>query len=160
MYTVKAGGTTIWEKWDALKPDGSINLAAGDGEDQTSSKEFDPEDQSAPSMTSFNHYAYGAVGDFFYRRIAGIEAMSGGYRSYRIRPLPGGDLSWVEAEVMTANGSLKSRWEISDDLFKIKITSPEDSDGILIMPDGSMEKLNVGENNFSCKYRRENRKND
>ena len=63
LYQVKAGATTIWERWDALRPDGTINT--GDLKN--------PEDESGGGMVSFNHYAGGAVGDWLYRRIAGSE---------------------------------------------------------------------------------------
>lgn len=56
---MKVGGTTIWERWDALREDGTCNTGKDDG---------------TGGMVSFNHYASGAVGDFLYRRIAGIEA--------------------------------------------------------------------------------------
>ncbi|MGI6570114.1 MAG: family 78 glycoside hydrolase catalytic domain [Caldicoprobacterales bacterium] len=80
LYQVKAGGTTIWERWDALRPDGTVNTVDLNK----------PEDESSGGMVSFNHYAGGAVGDWLYRRIAGIEPTSGGYKTFRIAPKPGG----------------------------------------------------------------------
>ena len=62
LYEMKAGGTTIWERWDALKEDGTCNTGDKDGTN---------------GMVSFNHFSYGAVGDFLYRRIAGIEILQG-----------------------------------------------------------------------------------
>ncbi len=152
MYAVKQGATTIWEKWDALKPDGTINLAAGDGTDTTSSKDYDPEDQSAPSMTSFNHYAYGAVGDFFYRRIAGIEALDGGYHTYQVKPTIGGGLTWAEASVETPKGSITVKWTLDHEDFSVDIMSPAGCSGTLILPDGTKQAIQTGESQYHCKY--------
>lgn len=68
LYTVSMGATTIWERWDSMLPDGSINPG---------------------HMTSFNHYALGAVADFLHRRVAGLEATAPGYQTIRVAPLPG-----------------------------------------------------------------------
>lgn len=68
LYMVESGGTTIWERWDALRPDGTVNVAdLGGGSDE----------DSGGGMVSFNHYAAGAVGDWLYRRIAGLEPWKG-----------------------------------------------------------------------------------
>ena len=77
LYEVKAGGTTFWERWDALREDGTCNQGEKNGDG---------------GMVSFNHYAAGAVGDFLYRRIAGIEPIEGGYRTFRVAPKVGGNL--------------------------------------------------------------------
>ena len=106
LYAVKSGATTIWERWDALLPDGSVNLSSDQANGgAASSADFDPEDQSAPSMTSFNHYAYGAVGDWLYRRIAGLEALEPGWKRFRVNPHPGGGLTWAQAQ---ENNELKT----------------------------------------------------
>jgi alpha-L-rhamnosidase len=152
MYTVKRGATTIWEKWDAIKEDGSINLAAGNGADTTSSKEFDPEDQSAPSMTSFNHYAYGAVGDFFYRRILGIEALSGGYATFQIRPVPGGGLQWAKGKASTPYGDILVHWEINHGEFRMEIHSPMECKGTVIMPDGAVHEIQTKCSTYVSKF--------
>ena len=81
LYEIKVGGTTTWERWDALREDGTINTGGGVG------------------MVSFNHYAAGAVGDFLYRRVAGIEALEAGYKRFRVAPLV-----WLP-EKRTAGGS-------------------------------------------------------
>lgn len=101
---MKVGGTTIWERWDALREDGTCNTGKDDG---------------TGGMVSFNHYASGAVGDFLYRRIAGIEATEGGYRSFRIQPLTGGNLKWAKGSVNTAYGTVSSEWKIEDGMFTI-----------------------------------------
>ena len=91
---------------DALREDGTCNTGKDDG---------------TGGMVSFNHYASGAVGDFLYRRIAGIEATEGGYRSFRIQPLTGGNLKWAKGSVNTAYGTVSSEWKIEDGMFTIQV---------------------------------------
>src|SRR5690606_337997 len=88
LYMMEAGGTTIWERWDALRPDGTVNIA--------DLKEGASGEASGGGMVSFNHYAAGAVGDWLYRRVAGLEPIEGGYRRFRVAPLIGGGLTSAE----------------------------------------------------------------
>ena len=95
LYQVKAGATTIWEHWDGIKPDGSMWSA---------------------DMNSFNHYAYGAVGEWLYRSVAGIEADENapGFKHVIISPVIGGDLSWVEAAYQSGYGEIGVTWKVRD----------------------------------------------
>lgn len=129
LYEVKAGGTTIWERWDALREDGSCNTGEDDG---------------TGGMVSFNHYASGAVGDFLYRRIAGIEAQEGGYRRFRIAPLVGGGLTWAKGNVVTAYGRIESSWQYEDGSFFIDVTVPVGTVCELVFPDGEKKELGSG----------------
>ena len=70
------GATTIWERWDSMLPDGSINPG---------------------EMTSFNHYAFGAVADWMHRSVGGLAPLEPGYRRILVAPQPGGGLTWAEA---------------------------------------------------------------
>ncbi len=121
LYAVKAGATTIWERWDALKPGGDVNLGehGGDG-----------------GMVSFNHYANGAVGDFLYRRIAGLEATEGGYRRFTVAPMIGGGLTHAEAEVKTPYGSIRAAWRIKNSEFIQEITVPVSTECTVTLPSG------------------------
>ncbi|QLK61278.1 Bacterial alpha-L-rhamnosidase [Enterobacteriaceae bacterium Kacie_13] len=94
LYQVKAGATTIWEHWDGIKPDGSMWSA---------------------DMNSFNHYAYGAVGEWLYRVVAGIEADEErpGFKHALIRPLIGGDVTWVRAGYHSVYGEIGVQWQIT-----------------------------------------------
>ena len=74
LYEVKAGGTSIWERWDALRPDGTVNLGKDPGSGLVNAV--------GGGMVSFNHYANGAVGDWLYRRVAGLEAIEPGYKKF------------------------------------------------------------------------------
>jgi len=104
LYPVKNGATTIWERWDGQKPDGNLQ---------------------DKSMNSFNHYAYGAIGDWMYKVICGInvDEKFPGYKHIIIKPIPGGNLTFAKAELETYYGKISSFWEIKDNItiyhFKI-----------------------------------------
>ena len=108
LFMLKSGASTVWEKWDAIREDGTSNTGEGDG---------------LKCMVSFNHYANGAVGDFFYKRIAGIEPLSGGYQTFEVKPRLGGGLTYAKASVLTAYGEVKSDWNchINRKLKKINL---------------------------------------
>lgn len=132
LYEVKAGGTTFWERWDALREDGTCNQGDGAG------------------MVSFNHFAPGAVSDFLYRRIAGIESMGGGYRMFRIKPEVGGDLVFAKGEVETPYGKIVSRWLIDDYVFKISVSVPVGTQCELILPNDETHMLESGHYHYEC----------
>ncbi len=124
LFEVKAGATTVWERWDALREDGTCNTGADDGTN---------------GMVSFNHYAFGAVGDFLYKRVAGIEPLTGGYQTFRIRPVPGGGLTHAKASVHTPYGPAVSEWKIKDEKFIITCQVPVGTSCELILPDQTRE---------------------
>ncbi|MNM28836.1 Bacterial alpha-L-rhamnosidase [compost metagenome] len=146
LYEVKAGGTTIWERWDALRPDGSVNIS-----DLTGKKS---DEQSGGGMVSFNHYANGAVGDWLYRRIAGIEPTGGGYRTFRIAPLIGGEITSARGSVRTPYGLVASEWSLEGDRFVIRVQVPVSTVCTLVMPDGETRTLESGKHEYTCPLRK------
>ena len=84
------GATTIWERWDSMLPDGTVNPG---------------------EMTSFNHYALGAVADWLHRAVAGLAPAAPGYRDIVFRPRPGGGLTWAAAAHESPYGPVAIRWE-------------------------------------------------
>ncbi len=135
LYMVVAGGTTIWERWDALRPDGSVNtseLHGGGG------------DSGDGGMVSFNHYAAGAVGDWLYRRVAGIEPIEGGYRRFRVAPMPGGGLTSASASVRTPYGRASAAWELDGGGFRLRVEVPVSTTCEVLLPDGSARTLGSG----------------
>lgn len=142
LYEVKAGATTIWERWDALRPDGTVNI----GELTGNKKDED----SAGGMVSFNHYANGAVGDWLYRRIAGIEAISGGYKEFRIAPILGGNLTSARGSILTPYGQIVSQWHIEDRIFHIQVEIPVSTHGSIVLPNGERKELESGRYQLSC----------
>ncbi|MDC2945812.1 family 78 glycoside hydrolase catalytic domain [Streptomyces heilongjiangensis] len=102
-YEVAGGATTMWERWNSIMPDG----------------EFGPVD-----MNSFNHYAYGAVGDWMFQNIGGLSAIEPGYKRSRIAPVPGGNLTEGSGSLSTVYGRLSSKWSTGDGAFGLKVTVP------------------------------------
>ena len=141
LYEVLAGGTTIWERWDALRPDGTVNIA-----DLSS-----PSDESSQGgMVSFNHYANGAVGDWLYRRVLGLEASSGGYKTFTIEPRLGGNLTMARGHVKTPYGQLAVAWTIEQSMFTLTLNVPVSTQGRVILPDGQTFDVGSGSSTFTC----------
>lgn len=140
LYEVKAGGTSIWERWDALRPDGTVNLGK-DSEDGIS-------DISGGGMVSFNHYANGAVGDWLYRRVGGIEAIEPGYKRFRIAPLPGGGLTNVSCSKKLSSGTIKSEWTVEDGKFRLFAEVPFNTSAVITLPNGETHEVQSGKYSF------------
>jgi len=141
LYMVESGGTTIWERWDALRPDGTVNTAdLGGGSDEDSSG----------GMVSFNHYAAGAVGDWLYRRIAGLEPLEGGYRRFRVAPLLGGGLTSAEGTVVTPYGRARSSWTLDGSRFTLAVDVPVSTTCTVELPDGTVRELASGSHELAC----------
>jgi alpha-L-rhamnosidase len=121
LFPVKNGATTIWERWDSWTPKNGMQ---------------DPE------MNSFNHYAYGAVGAFMVRTVAGLEIdpEDPGYRHIIFQPQPGGSLEWAEARLDTDRGPVSIRWEREGESLNIDLEIPEGSTATLKLPDGTVQE--------------------
>lgn len=125
LYPVKMGATTIWERWDGMKPDSTFQDVG---------------------MNSFNHYAYGAVGDWMYRNIAGInsDADQPGYKHSIIRPQPGGNLEFANASLETMYGTLKSEWKIQGEEFTLQVTVPANTTATVYLPQATLKDVKEG----------------
>lgn len=130
LYPVKNGATTIWERLDGIKTDKSF------------------ED---PGMNSFNHYAYGAIGDWMYSNIAGIniDEEAPGYRKFIIAPQPGGGLTKARSELETQYGTIRSAWSITDGVISIDITVPSNTSARVTLPSASGLITEGGTNIYS-----------
>ncbi|HEV2354238.1 MAG TPA: alpha-L-rhamnosidase C-terminal domain-containing protein, partial [Puia sp.] len=115
LYPVKMGATTIWERWDGIRPDSTFET---------------------PGMNSFNHYAYGAIGDWMYRVIAGIDtyAADPGYHHSRIDPHPGGGLTEARADLETGYGMLSSHWRLVGDTLNMDLIIPANTTSSVYIP--------------------------
>ncbi len=132
LYAVSMGATTIWERWNSMLPDGSINPG---------------------HMTSFNHYALGAVADFLHRRVAGLAPAAPGYRRQRIAPVPSPHLAWARTAHETPYGRAAVSWTLDGQDFVLDVTVPPSTSAEVHLPDGS-EPIDVaaGTHTFSCRY--------
>ena len=97
LYQVLAGATTMWERWDAIKPGGRVQAGEMGGSE---------------GMLSFNHYAYGAVGAWLYRTVAGLAPASPGYAEILFAPIPGGGLDHARAAIATPFGRAAIAWRL------------------------------------------------
>ncbi|HRG24870.1 MAG TPA: family 78 glycoside hydrolase catalytic domain [Chitinophagaceae bacterium] len=122
LYPVKMGATTIWERWDGIKPDSTFQV---------------------PSMNSFNHYAYGAIGDWMYRVAAGLDTReeAPGYQQLRIEPHTGGSFTHLEARLNTNYGEAVSGWKISDHLLTLDISIPVNSSALIYLPSADLPAI-------------------
>lgn len=135
LYEVKAGGTTIWERWDGLKEDGTLNAGENDG---------------TGGMISFNHYASGAVGAFLYRRIAGIEPVECGYKRFSVKPLVGGSITCAEGRVNTPYGEIVSSWKLLNNSFELHVHVPVGTECEVTLPNGQTQVCESGDYTFTC----------
>lgn len=124
MYQVLRGATTTWERWDALRPDGSVNEIKLSGD----------------NMVSFNHYAFGSVGKFYYQHILGIRPLEPGFRKVQIQPFVDPRLGRVSGSYQSRSGEIK----VSYGEGKLEVMSQVE--GFVLLPDGSRHELLPGKN--------------
>jgi alpha-L-rhamnosidase len=132
LYPVSMGATTIWERWDSMLPDGSIN--PGD-------------------MTSFNHYALGAVADFLHRVVAGLAPAEPGYRMILVRPRPGGGLTSASARLRTVHGVAGVSWTREGARLDVEVTIPDGCAATVDIPGCDTTELGPGTHRLSGTYR-------
>lgn len=120
LYPVTQGATTIWERWDGIKPDGTFQT---------------------PSMNSYNHYAYGAIGDWMYRNIGGINPSSdgSGYKKFHIKVIPGGGLTSASARLETQYGPISSSWTYGQNIFNQDIEIPVNTSADVYIPSDGLQ---------------------
>jgi alpha-L-rhamnosidase len=132
LYQVDKGATTIWERWDAILPDGSIHSGA-----MTNPPDLPDPEGREPHMLSFNHYAYGAVVDWLYRHVAGLAPMADppGYRRVRVAPVPVRALRHASASVESAYGRVSTAWRLDDaNVFHLVLELPAGTSAEVVLP--------------------------
>ena len=122
LYPVKMGATTIWERWDGEKPDSTFQT---------------------PGMNSFNHYAYGAIGDWMYREITGIDTYEegAGYKQIKIKPHPGGDLTYANADYETLYGKVSCHWKKENGHLTMDVEIPANTTAKIYIPATNKEVI-------------------
>ncbi|HRX41537.1 MAG TPA: family 78 glycoside hydrolase catalytic domain [Clostridia bacterium] len=122
LYPVTKGATTIWERWNGIKPDGSF------------------ED---PAMNSFNHYAYGAIGDWIYKYILGITAIEPGYSEIKIAPMPVEGIDHAKGHHDSIHGRISVDWQIREGRFLMDVEIPANCKSRIVLP-GNSREVSVG----------------
>ena len=122
LYPVTQGATTIWERWDGQKPDGTFQDVG---------------------MNSFNHYAYGAIGEWLYKHVAGIDIdpLNPGYKHLLLAPHPGGELTKASAELKSMYGLIKSSWKLEQAQFTYEVTVPANTTATVTLPHADLAKV-------------------
>lgn len=124
LYQVEHGATSMWENWNAIRPDGTV------------------------TTSSFNHYALGCVGSWMYRQIGGIQCAKAGWKEILFAPATDCGLRWADCSHQTPYGRAACRWEKNDKETRIEITVPEGVNARVSLPGLNMP-LSPGTHNFT-----------
>ncbi|MCW5851715.1 MAG: glycoside hydrolase family 78 protein [Anaerolineae bacterium] len=138
-HMIRQGATTIWERWDGLRADGSL---------------FDPAEPTfihpvmgpVAGMNSFNHYGLGSVGAWLYRYVGGIQVNAAASDDQRIviRPYPGGGLTYARASYEALYGPIESEWRLEDGQFRLTVSIPANTTATVYLP--TVNRAEVWEN--------------
>ncbi|WP_226343670.1 family 78 glycoside hydrolase catalytic domain, partial [Agilicoccus flavus] len=128
LYPVTMGATTIWERWDSMLPDGTINPG---------------------EMTSFNHYALGTVADWLYQVVAGLRPAAPGYAGVLFKPTPGPGLDWAKATLDSPHGRIECGWRREGDGYAVEVVVPDGVEATVELPDGSTHAVTSGAHTFT-----------
>jgi len=131
LYPIKLGATTIWERWDGIRPDGSTNESS----------------IGSDNMVSFNHYAFGAIGDWLYRVVAGLELdpVHPAYKQFTIQPRPGGGLAHAEAEFESRYGKVRSAWKQNGSNMELTVIVSPNTTAQVALPHARLGKVSTAE---------------
>jgi len=129
LYPVTMGATTIWERWDSMLPDGTINPG---------------------QMTSFNHYAFGAVAYWMHQIIGGIAPLEPGYSRVLIAPQPGGDIQWARSSLESRHGKISVSWsQDHDGPIELDVAVPDGVTALVQLPGTPAQELGRGQHHVS-----------
>ncbi|MGC3959760.1 MAG: family 78 glycoside hydrolase catalytic domain [Verrucomicrobiota bacterium] len=113
LFQVNLGATTMWERWDGWTPGGGFQTIG---------------------MNSFNHYSFGAVGEYLYGNVGGIRPGSPGYKTVRIQPVPGKGLTWAKTRLDSVRGNITTAWTNSSGIFTLKTEVPPNTTAQIFVP--------------------------
>ncbi|WP_339830617.1 glycoside hydrolase family 78 protein [Paenibacillus sp. FSL R7-0272] len=133
LYAVKKGATTIWERWNSILPNGDFDTSG---------------------MNSLNHYAYGSIGEWMYRKLAGINPIEAGYKKILIKPQFIRGISSVDAAFESVYGEIKSSWSCKGGKIIVNVTIPANTTAIIVLPEKPVP-LEVGSGSYRFEYETE-----
>lgn len=131
LYSVTKGATTIWEHWDGIKPDGTF---------------------WSDAMNSFNHYAYGAIGDWLYRYVAGLDMdeQVAGYKRIRIQPhFSNGALTYAKGSLISPYGRIETNWSLQEQQILVKVEIPVNTTAEILLPNALLGNVLEGGQSWS-----------
>ncbi|KAJ5358469.1 uncharacterized protein N7496_010882 [Penicillium cataractarum] len=133
IYPITMGATTIWERWDSMKADGSIN---------------------GGEMTSFNHYALGSIVNWLHTTVAGITQIEPGWSKIKVQPIPGGTITSAKATYESPFGKIECAWEVANNsTFVLDLVVPPNSKALVVLPgDNEDQWVGSGRHSFSRPY--------
>lgn len=120
LYPVTMGATTIWERWDGIKPDSTFQDVG---------------------MNSFNHYAYGAIGSWLYSRVAGLQSGEPGYKKIIIDPYLSKDMKFAKASYHSIYGDIVSEWKKDGNTLKLHVIIPANTAAQIVLPAAKAEQV-------------------
>lgn len=130
LYAVNMGATTVWERWDAIQPDGTMEGAG---------------------LNSMNHYAYGSIGDWMYRKIAGLSQVEPGYKKFRIQPMFVTGIEEAGVELESVYGKIESHWSCKNGKIAVKVVVPPNTTAEICLPEKE-EIFEVGSGRYEYVY--------
>lgn len=132
FYMIRNGATTMWERWNGDQ----ISNVPG-------------------AMNSFNHYAFGAVGEWLYRYMIGIDTDSSdlGFKKIVIRPRPNARLTHARGEYDSAYGTIVSNWTLKNGVFTLTAVLPHNTSGTIVLPNGERHNVGAGEHTYTVLYK-------
>ena len=133
LYPVLHGATTIWERWDAITADGRVN-------------------EAAIEMLSFNHYAFGAVGDWLHRVVGGLAPGAPGYRRLHVEPRPGGGVTSASTRHRTPYGLAESSWRLEGAHLTLGVQVPPNCVATVVVPGGAPVEVGSGTHEWRTEY--------
>ena len=130
LYEVKMGATTIWERWNSIRPDGSFNPA---------------------NMNSLNHYAYGSIGNWLYTKLCGLEILEPGYKKFALRPQLIKGITHAELTYESVYGKIAIAWQCEGGKITVDATVPANTTAELTLPEQT-EMLTLGSGSYHYEY--------
>jgi alpha-L-rhamnosidase len=131
LYMIDRGATTVWERWDGIRPDGT-------------------------PFESLNHYSKGAVVSFLHQYVAGIRLLDEhgpAYRHFRVEPVPGGGITWAHAEHDSPYGRIESSWRVDGDALELAVTVPAGTTAEIVLPGRGPETVVAGRHTLTTRAR-------
>ncbi len=122
-YMLGLGATTIWERWNSVNLDGTVNTA---------------------SMNSLNHANLGACAEWFYRGTLGIDTLQAGFKKILINPQPGGDLTSAQGYYDSIAGRIASAWQITNNVLTLNVTIPANTTAEIHVPTTNATAITEG----------------